>query len=131
VVWVVYAASTQVERWIEMLSDEQAESFLAAVELLEERGPALGRPLVDHIVGSRHHKMKELRPPKVGDSVLRVLFAFTSERRGALLYAGDKAEGSRWSRWYDDAIADADRRLDEIEAEIARRPKQTGKKGKR
>ncbi len=30
--------------------------------------PALGRPLVDRIHGSRHHNMKELLPPSTGTS---------------------------------------------------------------
>lgn len=119
--WRVYAASRQVEEWIRSLDADHADAFLAAVELLEEHGPSLGRPIVDRIAGSRHHKMKELRPPNVGTSALRALFAFTSERAAALLVAGDKAEGQRWNRWYDDAIPRADRLLDAVEDEIARR----------
>lgn len=126
--WRVYAASRQVADWIRGLDADHGDAFLAAVELLEEHGPSLGRPIVDRITGSRHHKMKELRPPRVGPSVLRVLFAFTSERSAALLVAGDKAEGQRWNRWYDDAIPKADRLLDQIEDEIARRP--GGRKGR-
>jgi hypothetical protein len=38
-----------------------AERVTAAVELLEQGGPALGRPLVDTLKGSRHPNMKELR----------------------------------------------------------------------
>ncbi len=127
--WDVYAASPQVEQWISKLGDETAEAFIAAVELLEEHGPSLGRPIADRITGSRHHKMKELRPPNTGRSVLRVLFAFTTERRAALLVAGDKAEGQRWNRWYDEAIPAADLRLDEIEDALSGRPRT--RRGKR
>ncbi|WP_258066822.1 type II toxin-antitoxin system RelE/ParE family toxin [Arthrobacter sp. GMC3] len=38
----------------------------AALELLAERGPQLGRPLVDTVVRSRHKNMKELRPVSSG-----------------------------------------------------------------
>jgi hypothetical protein len=38
----------------------------AAIDMLAETGPALGRPLVDRVKGSRHHNMKELRPGSAG-----------------------------------------------------------------
>lgn len=74
-------------------------------------GPALGRPLVDRIHGSRHHNMKELRPPSVGATEVRLLFAFDPEREAVLLVAGDKA--GRWTSWYREAISLADKRFDE------------------
>jgi hypothetical protein len=33
----------------------------APIDLVEQHGPTLGRPVVDSIKGSRHHNMKELR----------------------------------------------------------------------
>lgn len=81
------------------------------LELLAERGPGLGRPLVDSVVGSRHKNMKELRPGSAGRSELRVLFAFDPERRAILLVAGDKA-GS-WKQWYRTSISLADDRFTE------------------
>jgi len=42
------------------LATEEQESIKDAVDLLEERGPALGRPLVDTVTASRHANMKEL-----------------------------------------------------------------------
>jgi hypothetical protein len=51
------------EVWWNDLSEDEQESIVAAVEFLEERGPALGRPFVDTIKSSRHHNMKELIPP--------------------------------------------------------------------
>ncbi len=77
---------------------------MAAVEILEERGPTLGRPLVDRVKGSAFHNMKELRVSAEGD--LRVLFAFDQERRPTLLVGGDKA--GRWETWYDEQIPVAD-----------------------
>lgn len=46
----------------------------AAVEVLKEAGPSLGRPLVDTIKGSSIRNLKELRPGSVGTSERRVLF---------------------------------------------------------
>lgn len=87
-----------VEDWIFGLDQESYEQLIAALELLEERGPALGRPLVDSVKGSRHKNMKELRPGSRGRSELRVLFAFDPLRQAMLLMAGDKA--GVWDRWY-------------------------------
>ena len=80
----------------------------AAVEILEERGPSLGRPLVDTITGSRHKNMKELRPP-IGN--MRILFAFDPRRTAILLIGGDKS--GQWSRWYKKMVPVADRLYDE------------------
>lgn len=66
------------EAWWDDLTEEEQESIDAAVEILEERGPALGRPLVDVVQQSRHQNMKELRPT----STIRILFAFDSEEDG-------------------------------------------------
>lgn len=51
----------QFEAWWDTLSAADQQSIDAAVRLLEQRGPGLGRPLVDSIEGSRHANMKELR----------------------------------------------------------------------
>lgn len=79
---------------------------MAAIEVLREIGPQLGRPLVDTIGGSRHKNMKELRPGSSGKSELRVLFAFDPERRAIMLVAGDKT--GNWVRWYKKNIPRAD-----------------------
>ncbi len=100
-----------VERWLLELDQTSFEQVVAAVELLGERGPQLGRPLVDSVVGSRHKNMKELRPGSSGRSELRILFAFDPERRAVLLLAGDKA-GS-WKKWYRENIPLADDRFEE------------------
>jgi hypothetical protein len=84
---------------------------IAAVELLGENGPQLGRPLVDAVVGSRHRNMKELRPGSSGRSELRILFAFDPQRRAIVLVAGDKA--GNWKKWYLQNIPIADDRFDE------------------
>ena len=91
-------------RWYDTLEDDQADALDARVELLREFGPALGRPTVDRIAGSRVHNLKELRIRSGGE--LRILFAFDPGRRAVLLVGGDKT--GRWQAWYDEAIPRAE-----------------------
>jgi hypothetical protein len=63
--------------------------------------------------------MTELRPTKYAETVLRVLFAFDSEPRGALLIGGDKAEEGQWNQWYDAWIPIADDLLVQVEDRLA------------
>lgn len=97
--------------WLASLDDDSREQVVAAIELLEDRGPQLGRPIVDTVTASRHPNMKELRPGSSGRSELRVLFAFDPERSAIMLIAGDKA-GS-WTRWYKKNIPLADDLFDD------------------
>jgi len=92
--------------WWQELDDDQQERVAAAVEVIEQGGPAVGRPLVDTLERSRHANMKELR---VGN--LRALFAFDPTRRAVLLLGGDKSR--RWGEWYSQAVPLADRLYDE------------------
>lgn len=100
-----------VETWVASLDDSSRSQVFAALVLLQEHGPQLGRPLVDTLVASRHKNMKELRPGSSGRSELRVLFAFDPERRAILLIAGDKA--GNWKRWYRQNIPVADALFDD------------------
>lgn len=95
-IWIVEVEL--VESWLLGLDQDLYEQVIAALELLAERGPQLGRPLVDTVVRSRHRNMKELRPGSSGRSELRILFAFDPERHAILLVAGDKA--GTWSKRY-------------------------------
>jgi hypothetical protein len=70
---------------------------VAKVELLEERGPTLGRPHADVITTSRHSHMKELRG-KVDERHLRVLFGFDPRRHALLLIGGGQDGGSEMVR---------------------------------
>lgn len=99
-----------IEDWLDSLDDRSVEQVVAAIEVLAERGPNLGRPLVDTVTASRHRNMKELRPGSSGRSELRVLFAFDPERQAILLVAGGKA--GNWQRWYRKNIPVADDLLD-------------------
>lgn len=95
-----------IEEWLTSLDDDSFEQVMAAIELLEERGPQLGRPIVDTVKASRHKNMKELRPGSSGRSELRVLFAFDPNRQAILLVAGDKA--GDWNNWYKKNVPVAD-----------------------
>ncbi len=111
----------EVEFWLLKLADEDPDSadlVEAAIDMLAECGPALGRPLVDRIHGSRIHKLKELRPASAGRTEVRILFVFDPEREAILLVAGDKA--GRWSQWYADAIPLAEVRYGQYLAEVQR-----------
>jgi hypothetical protein len=100
-----------IDEWLAALDQSSYEQVVAALELLAERGPQLGRPLVDSVVGSQHKNMKELRPGSSGESELRVLFAFDPERQAILLVAGDKS--GNWKKWYQVNIPIADDRFTE------------------
>lgn len=90
--------------WFRTLTEDQQDAVIARVGLLESEGPALGRPTVDTIVGSRHPNMKELRVSKQG--AIRILFAFDPQRQAVLLVGGDKT--GQWVTWYETAIPLAD-----------------------
>jgi len=105
-VWTV-EYTDEFEFWWDDLSSDEQERVTAAVELLEQHGPSLGRPIVDTLEASRHPNMKELRP--LGGHI-RVLFAFDPRRAAILLYGGDKS--GQWSAWYEEAIPAADRLFD-------------------
>jgi hypothetical protein len=104
------------EAWARELKQLDAEALLAAIGVLRDVGPTLGRPLVDTIKGSRHANMKELRPGSTGRTEVRVLFAFDRERKAILLVGGDKSDN--WTAWYETNVPIADDRLDEHQATI-------------
>ena len=62
----------QFHQWYRTLSQEERDTVIARVELLELAGPALGRPVVDNVHQSRHVNMKELRAEKGDSSSLRL-----------------------------------------------------------
>ncbi len=93
------------------LSEAVQDELLARAAVLEQFGPALGRPQVDTLHGSKHANMKELRFD-ADDGVWRVAFAFDPDRQAILLVAGNKA-GVKERRFYRQLITIADRRFDE------------------
>jgi len=101
VVWEV-EVTNQFRDWYATLGDDDTQAVNAGVDLLGERGPALGRPLVDTLSGSSIANLKELRPT----TSLRVLFVFDPRRTAILLLGGDKR--GQWQQWYRVAIPTAE-----------------------
>jgi hypothetical protein len=99
--WEVVYTEEAADWLVNTLSQDDYERMMAAIEMLEEYGPALGRPLVDHIKSSRHQNMKELR-----SGTARALFIFDPIRRAVVLVGGDKRD--EWTSWYDRNIPAAD-----------------------
>jgi hypothetical protein len=98
------------EHWYRGLPQDTQDRIIAAVQVLRDQGPGLGRPLVDSVKGSEH-PMKELR---VG--TIRIVFAFDPRRIAVLLTGGDKQD--KWQKWYRRAIPKADRLYEQHLAQI-------------
>lgn len=94
-----------VEPWLDSLDDDTFQQVLAAIELLRQEGPQLGRPFVDSVRASQLHNLKELRTESTGRSEIRILFIFDSKRKAVLLVGGDKSQ--EWSKWYRRSIDQA------------------------
>jgi hypothetical protein len=95
--------TAQFEAWFRGLNGERKYAVRSAVARIAKEGPALGRPRVDSIHGSRVHKLKEARV----DRGTRLLFAFDSNRNLVMLAGGDKT--GKWNRWYPPMIRLAER----------------------
>jgi len=117
-----------IEGWLMNLDDDTYDQVIAAIELLQEHGPQLGRPIVDTVKGSSYKNMKELRPGSSGKSELRVLFAFDPQRQAIMLVAGDKA--GNWKRWYRENIPIADARFKEHMAKLKKKTENDNAKRK-
>jgi hypothetical protein len=104
--WKVDAAL--IEDWLDEQDRKTVIQILTALKELERCGPALGRPLVDTVKGSRIKNLKELRPGSSGLSKMRILFVFDPRRQAVMLVGGDKR--NRWVKWYAQAIPEAERR---------------------
>lgn len=78
------------DNWFLCLDDSEQQEVLAAVLVLEQFGPALGRPYVDSLKGTDKVKnLKELRVQHKGKP-FRVLFAFDPLRQAVMLCGGNK-----------------------------------------
>jgi hypothetical protein len=98
-------ASDEFILWYRDLDLGESLSVSRSVELLEESGPALGRPHVDTLKGSEIPNLKELRVQYQGRPI-RILFVFDPRRVGYLILGGDKT-GDR--DWYETFIPKAER----------------------
>jgi hypothetical protein len=102
----------EVREWLHGLrKDDPATltAIAAAIDMLRDNGPALGRPLVDTVKATTSlNNLKELRPGSSGSSEIRILFVFDPKRRAVFLVAGDKA--GNWRQWYSENIPIAEAR---------------------
>lgn len=100
------------------LTDAVQGALLQRARLLQSQGPALGRPNVDNLKGSKYPRMKELRFNADG-GVWRVAFVFDTNREAILLAAGNKS-GVAESRFYRQLLEKADERYAEHAARLHR-----------
>ncbi|SNT69943.1 type II toxin-antitoxin system RelE/ParE family toxin [Psychrobacter sp. LV10R520-6] len=105
--WVVITTELFNE-WLEQQEESIQEKVLAALVILEQKGPSLGRPLVDTVYGSKFTNMKELRVQYRGKP-LRAFFAFDPLRQAIVLCIGDK---SGKKRFYTEMLAIADKQYE-------------------
>ena len=81
--------------WFDALTESEQVAVDVHVRILQAKGPALGRPQVDTLKGSKLANLKELRVQQAG-TPLRILFAFDPRRVALLLLGGDKTGDARW-----------------------------------
>ncbi len=105
------------EVWWNGLTEQDQDALAASIGVLEQLGPHLGRPHVDHVKNSKHSNMKELRTQS-GGKPIRTFFAFDPRRVAILLIGGCKTGDDRF---YDRMIPVADDlydvHLDELKKE--------------
>lgn len=81
--------------WLEQQDDSTQEKVLAALVVLQQLGPSLGRPLVDTVNDSKFTNMKELRFQHRGKP-LRAFFIFDPLRQAIVLCIGNKGGKKRF-----------------------------------
>jgi hypothetical protein len=101
------------QSWVEGLTLAEQETIGRKVDLLEEKGPSLGRPHVDTLKGSKIKNLKELRIQHAGKPY-RVLFVFDPHQTGILLVGGRKSD----NKWYKTAIPEAEKIYEQYLKEI-------------
>ncbi|MHB8646866.1 MAG: type II toxin-antitoxin system RelE/ParE family toxin [Thermomicrobiales bacterium] len=105
--------TNEFEAWYDGLDLAEAQAVASAITTLEQDGPALGRPLVDTLKGSRIPNLKELRPKR---NDIRILFVFDPRRTAILLIGGSKTDD--WHGWYERNIPEAERIYDAYLVEL-------------
>ena len=101
--WIVITTDLFNE-WLEQQDESTQEKVLAALVVLQQQGPSLGRPLVDTVYDSKFTNMKELRVQHRGKP-LRAFFFFFYLRQAIVLCIADKG-GKK--RFYKDMLDIAD-----------------------
>ena len=87
--------------WFLCLDSSEQQDVLAAILVLEQYGPTLGRPHVDSLKGTDKVKnLKELRVQHKGKPY-RVFFAFDPLRQAVMLCGGDKTRNKPFLRNHD------------------------------
>ena len=81
--------------WLEQQDESTQEKVLAALVVLQQQGPSLGRPLVDTVYDSKFTNMKELRVQHRGKP-LRAFFFFFFLRQAIVLCIADKGGKKRF-----------------------------------
>ena len=111
------SSSEEYDKWFFSLDEQSKEAVLTRVYLLQEFGPALGRPYADTLKGTVNYKnIKELRCQSL-EHVLRVAFYFDPVRNVFLLIGGDK-KGKNEDKFYKDLISKAEEIIKEHEKEL-------------
>lgn len=91
--------TNEYEKWFLDLTEAEQIDVQAMVNILEIKGPNLGRPHADTIKGTKRVKnLKELVIQHVGKPY-RVFYAFDPKRRAVLLCGGRK-DGSKDKLFY-------------------------------
>lgn len=91
--WLVKTTDT-FDTWFDTLDDTDRKNVLAAMLVLQQKGPLLPRPYADTVKGSIYSNMKELRVQSKGNPI-RAFFAFDPQRSAILLCAGDKSRNEK------------------------------------
>lgn len=81
--------------WLAQQEESTQEKVLAALVVLQQQGPSLGRSLVDTVYDSKFTNMKELRIQHRGKP-RRAFFAFDPLRQAIVLCIADKGGKKRF-----------------------------------
>jgi hypothetical protein len=112
--------------WLDEQEDERRIKILGHLDLLEERGPLLGRPYVDTLKGSKITNLKELRVQHKTEPI-RILFAFDPEQQAVIILGGSKQSDKRW---YDTNIPIAEEMFFEHLEKLKKADEETARKEK-
>lgn len=105
--WNIVVSKTYAD-WFLTLTDAEQVDVLAMVNVLQFKGPQLGRPYADTLHGSSHIiNLKELRIQHAGKPY-RVLYVFDPQRNAVLLCGGRK-DGAKSKNFYQRMITIAER----------------------
>lgn len=78
--WIVITTDLFNE-WLEQQDESTQEKVLAALVVLQQQGPSLGRPLVDTVYNSKFTNMKELRVQHRGKPLRAFLHSIHYDKR--------------------------------------------------